>query len=216
MSEDRGMAASLAGPLLGAVFDEIECGLVVCSGDGRVHLANAAARRELDEGCALRAEQGVLVGCNDGAETLVRAIRRAARSERRALVRVGRSDSALMLGVQPLHDPRTDARLVLVVLGRHVPCSEISLELLATQNGLTMMERRVLAALLRDTSPNEIAASHDVALSTIRSQIASIREKLDARSIDHLLLRVAALPPIAGALQVARAWTGCQEMRRAA
>jgi DNA-binding CsgD family transcriptional regulator len=97
-----------------------------------------------------------------------------------------------------------------------VPCSEISLELLATQNGLTMMERRVLAALLRDTSPNEIAASHDVALSTIRSQIASIREKLDARSIDHLLLRVAALPPIAGALQVARAWTGCQEMRRAA
>ena len=216
MSEDLGMATHPVDALLRALVDEIECGLVVCAGDGRVHLANESARRELGAGSALRSDNGSLVACSGGSEPLMHAIRQAALADRRSLVRVGHGGDELMVGVQPLRDPLTGARLALVLLGRRVLCSDLSLELLASQIGLTLMERRVLAALLRDSSPGEIAAAHAVALSTVRTQIASIRDKLGVRSIDHLLLRAAALPPIASALRVARAWTGCADIRQAA
>src|SRR5690349_12095410 len=77
--------------------------------------------------------------------------------------------------------------LVLLLLGRREPCSAIGLELFGTAHGLTLAERRVLAALLRDASPREVAAEHGVALSTIRTQILSLRAKLGARSIEGLL-----------------------------
>jgi DNA-binding CsgD family transcriptional regulator len=216
MSEDLEMATHPADALLRALVDEIECGLLVCAGDGRVQLANESARRELDDGIALRSDNGNLVACGGGSEPLMQAIRQAAQADRRSLVRVGREGDGLMVGVQPLGDPQTGARLALVLLGRRVLCSDLSLELLASQAGLTLMERRVLAALLRDSSPGEIAASHEVALSTVRTQIASIREKVGVRSIDHLLLRAAALPSFASALRMSRTCSGCADFRRAA
>ena len=75
--------------------------------------------------------------------------------------------------------------------------------MLAGAYGLTLAERRVLGGLVREASAREIAAEHAVALSTVRTQIASIRAKFGARSIDGLLLRVSELPPVAGALRMA-------------
>ena len=91
----------------------------------------------------------------------------------------------------------------LVVLGRRQPCSDLGLEMLAGSYGLTLAERRVLAALVREATPREIARQHAVALSTVRTQISSIRAKFGTRSIEGLLLRAAQVPPVAGALRLA-------------
>lgn len=106
-----------------------------------------------------------------------------------------------MVSVLPFRPPGTEREYVLVVLGKRQLCSDLGLEMLATSYGLTLAERRVLAALVREATPREIAAAHAVALSTVRTQISSIRSKLGTHSIDGLLLRAAEVPPVAGALR---------------
>ncbi len=127
-----------------ALFDEIECGLIVCDDQGVIHFANQAARQEL-----------------------------------------------------------FSQRLLLQVLGRRQPCSALGLETLAGSYGLTLAERRVLGALVREATPRDIARQHAVALSTVRTQISSIRAKFGTRSIEGLLLRAAEVPPVASALRLA-------------
>jgi DNA-binding CsgD family transcriptional regulator len=116
-------------------------------------------------------------------------------------VSVGSGADRLLVSVLPLRG-NTGAARVLVVLGRRQPCSELGLEMLAGFHGLTLTERRVMAALLRRCSPREIAQQHGVALSTVRTQIHSIRAKIGTRSIDELLLRAAEVPPGASALRI--------------
>jgi len=103
--------------------------------------------------------------------------------------------------VLPVGPAQADGQHVLVMLGRRQPCSELGLEMLAASYGLTLAERRVLGALVREASPREIAAQNAVALSTIRTQIQSIRIKLGARNVEGLLLRAAEVPPVASALR---------------
>ena len=49
--------------------------------------------------------------------------------------------------------------------------------------------------------PNEIASRAGVAVSTVRTQIGSIRSKTGATSIRELVRQVAVLPPLVGALR---------------
>jgi len=71
----------------------------------------------------------------------------------------------------------------------------------ARLHGLTGGEGRVLAALCGGARPAEVAREHGVALSTVRSQIGSIRLKTGAASIRDLLAQVARLPPLMGRLR---------------
>jgi DNA-binding CsgD family transcriptional regulator len=98
----------------------------------------------------------------------------------------------------PLDVADVDLPLVLVMMGRRQVCSPLGMELLASHHGLTFAESRVLRALVDNLSPREIAASHGVAIATIRTQISAVRDKLGVRSIDALLLRAAAVPPLTG------------------
>lgn len=203
--------------LLLAVLDGIAWGVILCDGSGRIGLMNAAARRALAGGLALRMEHGVLAADGPGAEALTLALRDASRRDRRRLLRVGSDEAAVWIGIEPL--PRVGAGgtpRVLVLMGRHAPCSEMSLSLLADGAGLTGAERRVLASLLRQETPRAIAHAHGVALSTVRSQIASIRLKLGVRNVDQLLLQLAGLPPFADALRMAQVWPPRDELRAAA
>ena len=59
----------------------------------------------------------------------------------------------------------------------------------------------MLLQLSQGSKPKDIAAAHGVALSTVRSQISSIRAKTHTTSIRDLSSRVAALPPFASALR---------------
>jgi DNA-binding CsgD family transcriptional regulator len=109
----------------------------------------------------------------------------------------------LLVSIQPLRAPDGGRALALVVLGRRHACSDLGIEMLAVCCGLTLAERRVLSALVRAMPPREIASAYSIAVSTVRTHISSIRGKLDARSIDSLLLRVAEMPPVASALYAA-------------
>jgi DNA-binding CsgD family transcriptional regulator len=86
------------------------------------------------------------------------------------------------------------------MIGRRRACTDLELELVAAHYGLTLAERKVLAGLLRDARPSEIADAHSVKLSTVRTQITSLRLKLGARTIEGLLLRAIEVPPMASAL----------------
>jgi DNA-binding CsgD family transcriptional regulator len=181
------------------LLDEIGIGLIVCDGGGSVRYANRCAEEELAAGSALR-RVGTALRCA-GASTppLAPAIAAARHKGHCHLVEVVAGAQRLMLAVAPLPQPAPADPLVLVVLGRRSLCSTLGLELLSTGHGLTLAERRVLADLLDESTPREIAAAHGVAVSTVRSQVASIRTKLGVHSVEALLHLVAEVPPVPGA-----------------
>lgn len=194
---------NIAGGWLGLAMmlvDELECGLIVCDAKSRIHFANQAAHLELERPYFVGVTQGLVRPTAGTTGDLLGAVRQAAERDRRALVRLIRGNDEMLASVVPLHRSANEAR-VLVVLGRSQPCSDLGLEMLATSYGLTHAERRVLAALMREARPREIAAQHRVGLPTVRTQISAIRQKMGTRSIEGVLLRAAAVPPVAGAMR---------------
>jgi DNA-binding CsgD family transcriptional regulator len=197
-------AAATEQRLQRALVDEIECGLIVCDGQGHIDFTNQAAQRELGSAGLLLHVDGYLTRGPGAAGDLDTALRAAAQRGRRSLVRLQSADDRLLVSVLPFGPDGVGPGRVLVMLGRRQPCSDLGLELLAGTCGLTLAERRVLAALVRELTPREIAARHAVAMSTVRTQISSIRAKLGARSIEGLMLRAAEVPPVASALRIAQ------------
>jgi DNA-binding CsgD family transcriptional regulator len=200
VTADAGPRPAGLAALQAMLIEELECGLLVCDASGSVVFANDAARRELALGRLLAVAGGVLrcvgsANCSFGA-----ALRAAATAARRQLVALERGDDRLLVSLVPLRDGGEN--LVLVVLGRRSACSALGLEMLGSVYGLTLAERQVLAGLLADRSPRDIARDKGVELSTVRTQIASIRTKLGVRSVEALLLRVAEVPPVAPALRL--------------
>lgn len=186
------------GPLAQALFDQIGSGLVVCDAEGRIQALNRAARAELQRARLVRAATGQLQRASGAEGELATALRQAALKGRRSLVRLTAGDERLHLSTVPLHGGSEP--LVLVVMGRRQACPELELELLAGSYGLTHAERRVLAGLMQEARPSEIAKRHAVKLSTVRTQISSIRAKLGTRSVEGLLLRAAEVPAMPPAL----------------
>lgn len=202
LGPDRLSGQTLA-QLAVALFDEIECGLIVCDEQGAIHFANQAAQQEMSSQRLLQRQGDRLrraSGCGGELDT---ALRQAAQRGRRSLVRITQGADQLMVSVLPFQLPGAQSHQVLVVLGRRQPCSELGLEMLAGSYGLTLAERRVLGGLVRQATPREIASAHAVKLSTVRTQISSIRAKFGTRSIEGLLLRTAQVPPVASALRLA-------------
>jgi len=71
----------------------------------------------------------------------------------------------------------------------------------ARSMNLTPAETRVLERLCAGVRPSTIALEQAVAVSTVRTQIGSIRAKTGAGSISELVRQVAVLPPVVGALR---------------
>lgn len=80
-------------------------------------------------------------------------------------------------------------------------CEALSVEAFARGHGLTGAETQVLKALSDGTTPHEAAQMLGVRLSTVRTQIGSIRAKTGAPSIRALVQQVACLPPLVTALR---------------
>jgi DNA-binding CsgD family transcriptional regulator len=89
----------------------------------------------------------------------------------------------------------TDAT-ALVVFGRRQVCEPLSVEFYAREHRLTAAETSVLRGLADGLRPAQIAREAGVAMSTVRTQITSIRLKTGARSIGELVRLVTVLPPI--------------------
>jgi DNA-binding CsgD family transcriptional regulator len=92
---------------------------------------------------------------------------------------------------------------VLVVFGLRQQTRTLATEFFARAQGMTLAETRVLCAIAEGLSPKQIAFRHAVALSTIRSQIASIRERAGVQSMVALIRTLGELPPIMAATSAA-------------
>lgn len=190
------------------MLDEIDYGMLMVTGDGQVSYFNHAARLELDGthplqmlGRTLRAHRPQDVA------PLYDALAAAQRGLRRLLT-LGEGDQRISVSVVPL--PRggddeggTERRqpLVLLVLGKRQVCEQLSVQGFARSVGLTPAETRVLEQLCAGVRPGDIALRQGVAISTVRTQIGSIRAKTGAASIRELVRQVAVLPPLVGALR---------------
>lgn len=188
---------------LARMLDEMDHGLLLLAPDGTLHHANQPARLELARNdtlqllgsrlhAARREQQGSLLG----------ALADAGHGRRRLLM-LGHG-AMLPVAVVPLNEgSRESDVMVLLLLGKRQNCAGLTVDFYAHTHGLTVAEARVLQALCGGMRPKEVARQFDVAVSTVRTQISSIRHKTQTASIRDLVERVSTLPPIAARMQSA-------------
>jgi DNA-binding CsgD family transcriptional regulator/PAS domain-containing protein len=181
--------------LLARTLDELDYGILLLDATGTVLHSNQRARRMLQQTPVLQLLGPQLRACDShDVAPLYEALHAAAERGLRKLLRLGgRGDSStrLVAALVPV-EPGVAA----LMLGRDHVCEELSVECFARTHGLTAAETRVLAALGLGRRPATIAEAQGVKLSTVRTQIGSIREKTGAESITALIRMVAALPPM--------------------
>jgi DNA-binding CsgD family transcriptional regulator len=188
--------------LLMSLLDEIDYGLMLMAGNGRVRVANRPARAECAAGGALRLVGGHLDAAHAADQTALAAALAQARQGRRTMLRVGRAAQAVQLAVVPLAASGDDDEPhALILIGKRQVCEALSVEFFARSHRLTTAEGNVLQALCNGLGPSVIAQQFGVAVSTIRTQVSSIRLKTEARSIRELVKQVTVLPPIVTALR---------------
>jgi DNA-binding CsgD family transcriptional regulator len=207
----RGPERRAAGPdpaaWLTRMLDEIDYGMVLVAADGRVAYMNHAARLELDGQHPLQlSDQRLGAHSPPDVVPLYEALADAQRGLRK-LLSLGSGAQQVCISVVPLHDlplvggsGRDDA-LTLLVLGKRQVCEHLSVQAYARSRQLTPAETRVLEGLCGGRRPADIAAEAGVAVSTVRTQIGSIRAKTGTGSIRELVRQVAVLPPLVGALR---------------
>lgn len=200
---ERRHVAAASHRRMAQVVDEIDYGLLVVNGDGRVCHANRTARRELDGLHPLQL-QGSELHARHGHDVLPlrEALVGAAQRGLRRLLRLGDETDRITVAIVPLAElPGEGGRSVLVVMGKRQVCEELTVEWFARAHGLTLAETAVVKGLCADLTPQEIARRQGVGLATIRTQIGSVRAKTQAPSIRALVRQVAMLPPLVSALQ---------------
>jgi DNA-binding CsgD family transcriptional regulator len=194
---------------LALMLDEIDHGMVLLLDAHHVVHANHVAISEFDQehplqllGRELRARHSADVA------PLHEALAAATQRGLRRLLTLGRNDQPVSVAVVPLGGAgggAGDERCgTLLVFGRRRACPELSAQAYARSHDLTQAETAVLQLLCAGDGPNEIAGRHHVAISTVRTQISSIRAKTGTASIRQLVQRVAVLPPLVSALRSGR------------
>lgn len=193
---------------LAAMLDELDYGVALVGADSQLWLLNRAARRDTAANGVLMLQGGVLSARDESSQQqLANAIAAAALRGLRGIVNVSAGDAARQVSVLPL-GKEADARgcgasgAAMLVLSRRQLCEPLSIDAFARQHGLTHAEGQVLQALAQGESPQSIAQRHGVALSTVRTQIQSVFNKTGTRSVQHLVARLATLPPLVHALRV--------------
>lgn len=195
--------------LLRTLLDHLQLGILALGPDGRLQHANRAARMHCARHPELRLDEHErLVGTppadrlagTSPADRLARAIA-AARAGRWSLVTLGSQGCAAdaeppAIAVVPLGRCDGGDGAVLLLFSPPLGADALAMQLFARAAGLTSAEARVLRALADGRAPSQIARQHEVALSTVRSQVGSIRAKTGARSITDLARAVGRLPPV--------------------
>ncbi|MBC7954436.1 MAG: helix-turn-helix transcriptional regulator [Cytophagales bacterium] len=190
---------------LARMLDEMDHGMLLITPAGTLRHANQPARRELARGSSLSlSRNGVHASQPDQHGAFMGAMADAGRGRRR-LVTLGTNGHALSVALVPLGDDGNDTEaLVLLVLGKRQSCGALTVDFFARTQGLTNAEARVLQALCDGQRPKDVARQFDVAVSTVRTQISSIRSKTQTATIRELVSRVTALPPITLAMKAAQ------------
>jgi DNA-binding CsgD family transcriptional regulator len=188
---------------MAAMLDEIDYGMLLVVDEMRVIHANHVARAELDNDHPLQMlGQQLRVRRSQDVAPLRDAVAAAATRGLRRLLTLGDDAHRVSVAVVPLSMPSLDSRpATLLVFGKRRMCEELSVHWFARSHKLTQAEAQVLKALCTGVPPSEIAQRQGVAISTVRTQISSIRAKTGAESIRNLVHQVAVLPPLVGVLR---------------
>ncbi len=189
---------------LSRMLDEMDHGMLLITPSGTLRHANQPARQELGLSSSLAWAGGAVHAARREQQGLFMQALADAGHGRRRLLELGEPGRPLSLAVVPLGDDRPDGEaLVLLVLGKRQSCETLTVDFFARTQGLTAAEGRVLQALCDGLRPKEVARRCEVAVSTIRTQISSIRTKTQTASIRALVSRVSVLPPITLAMKTA-------------
>lgn len=191
--------------LFAAALDEIDYGLLLVNDEAHALHVNHVARAELDTSHPLQL-LGHRLRARASADVvpLFDALVSACRHGLRRMVTLGDDTQRVTVAVVPLpEDAATNGhgRAALLLLGKRHVCQDLSVEAFARSMGLTPAETVVLKALCSGDRPGEIALRHGVSLSTVRTQVGSIRAKAGAPSIGALVRQVAILPPMVNVLR---------------
>lgn len=198
MDMNTNMAAP--GPLescLQNALHELALDVMVVDVQARLVYANRSARAELDLGDTLMLHEGHL-RCSSvhQHDTLAQALQ-AATHGRRSMFELGSGAAARMHAVIPLPATPTEAApIALLLAGARQPFGPVTLTLFAKAAGLTASERDVLIALCSGLAVTDIARQREVCISTIRTQVSSIREKFGVRTLTEVIRKVSGLPPM--------------------
>lgn len=189
------------------VLDRIRCGMLVCTGSGRVLLANHLGAKALNSHGALTLRHGRLMATNAELQLKLQSALRNACSW------VNPTGSALSLSLSArTHLQITSAFVVPVPPGNELakesyePIALIALAKPPTDPGpvdlirqlfdLTGAETAVLSALLGGKSVQQYAASSGIKVSTVRSHLHALLTKTGAVTQAGLANLARGLPPI--------------------
>jgi DNA-binding CsgD family transcriptional regulator len=206
LGPDRRAASAALSTCLTRMLDEIDYGMLLISTDAQVLYLNHAARLELDGDHPLQLLGGSLrTQRAQDVAPLYDALAGAQRGLRK-LVTMGSGVHRVCVSVVPLpagsgQRREDESPATLLVLGKRQVCEQLSVQGFARSMQLTPAETRVLELLCAGVRPAQIAHQLDVAVSTVRTQIGSIRAKTGAASIGDLVRMVSVLPPMVGALR---------------
>jgi DNA-binding CsgD family transcriptional regulator len=185
---------------LAAMLEEIDYGMILLDAGCHVLHANHAARIEIERGETLSTAGNALHACNPREELRLRtALSNAAQRGLRSFLTLANRASVSLI---PLQADAKGSGMVLVVLGRRDICETLSVQAFAKCHQLTLAESQVLQHLSAGASPDEIAQTQGVAISTVRTQFSSIRAKVGATSIQELVRLVSTLPPLVNAVRL--------------
>lgn len=197
-----GAPGDVAQHWLSAALDELDYGMVLLLDGLRILHINEVARLELDDCHPLQLEDGELrARAARDVAPLQEAVTGAATRGFRRLLTLGKEAQRTSVSVVPLEATGGGKRAVLIVLGKRSVCESLSVQGFARSHGLTSAETRVLVELCDGAPPTKVASAFGVAISTVRSQIGSMRQKTGAGSIRALVRQVAVLPPVKSTLR---------------
>lgn len=196
-ASDSALQVALSHRAMARILDIVDYGLLLAAHDGRVTFANSVARAELAAGNTLCLQAGVVSAPRAAdAVALRQALQASTRRAAQTLVALGDEAGARMgVSVVPLQEPG-ESPATLLILGKRQDCEELSRDAFARRHEITLAETRVLKRLCSGERPTEIARRLGVQLTTVRTQICSIRLKTGARTIGQVVQLFSRLPPL--------------------
>ncbi|MCG2591609.1 LuxR C-terminal-related transcriptional regulator [Ramlibacter sp. XY19] len=190
------------GGALAMLLDELAHGVVLASSEGRLLLANQAARQVLSRGQPLAVQEGYLQAHDPKQTRVLRQALAKGGAGKRSLVSLRcPAGWGLSVAVVPLRgEGPARAPTLGLFLSRTSVCDSLMLCFFARSHGLTHSEEQVLAILCQGCSAPEVAVQLKVAVSTVRSHIRSLCAKTQSSGVRMLVGRVAVLPPLGSPL----------------
>lgn len=208
--------------LLRMALNQMDYGLVVVDSESAlVQFANTLGQAALLEcpdgsgalgrGSGLRLLHGRVMAQRPADNDTFRRTLSRARAGLRGFLCLGEGTQSSAVAVLPLVGQRSvvdmpghgmlgsavpPAYALLVFAKQHL-CDDSTMALFARERGLTSAEGQVLAQVCKGLRPAQIASNHGVRISTVRTQLRSIRMKTCSETIRELVQKVSVLPPMA-------------------